>query len=97
MSVTDTTAAVEAATRPRTCRCDCRRWAHEAWHVCEVNPPTERLVRMYFGDTVDPRDVYPRDVCRPCADHIRSARQRGGERMAAGPDRESMQPVQPTK
>ena len=85
MSVTDTAATVEAATRARTCQCDCRRWAHEAPKVCEVDPPTPGLVRMYFDDTDDPRGVYPRDVCRPCADHIKSARRRGGERMAAGP------------
>lgn len=85
MSVTDTAAEVEAATRARTCKCDCRRWAHAAWQVCEVDPPTGQLVRMYFDDTADPRGVYPRDVCRVCSVHIKSARQRGGERMAAAP------------
>ena len=74
MSVTDTASAVETATRVRTCQCDCRRWAHEAWHVCEVDPSAQSLVRMYFDDTSDPRGVYPRDVCRVCAVHIKSAR-----------------------
>ena len=97
MSVTDTAAAVEAAPRPRTCQCDCRRWAHKAWQVCEVNPPAESLVRMYFDDPDDPRDVYPRDVCSVCAEHIKSARQRGGERVANAPARGSVSPVQPTK
>jgi len=85
MSVTDIAAAVETATRSRTCQCDCRRWAHEAWQVCEIDPSAEHLVRMYFDAAADPRGVYPRDVCRPCADHIKWARSRGGERMTAGP------------
>jgi hypothetical protein len=93
MELTDTAADVDSppdadpvsVPRPRTCQCDCRRWAHQAWQVCEVDPPTDRLVRMYFDDTADPRGVYPRDVCEVCAVHIKSARQRGGERMTAGP------------
>jgi hypothetical protein len=40
---------------------------------------------MYFHDTDDPREVYPRSVCRPCADHITYARSRGGERLTAVP------------
>jgi hypothetical protein len=48
--------------------------------VCEFDPPAERLVRMHFDDTADPRGVYPRDVRRPCAEHIKAARRRGGER-----------------
>ena len=82
MSVTNIAAAVEAAVRPHTCQCDCRRWAHEAWKVCESNAPKGRLVRLYFDDTADPRGVYPRDVCLPCAEHIKSARARGGEVLA---------------
>jgi hypothetical protein len=92
MSVTDAAAAVEAATRPHTCQCDCRRWAHEAWRVCELNAPRDRLVRLYFDDTADPRGVYPRDVCPTCAEHIKSARARGGEVLApegAQPDSEA--------
>ena len=85
MSVTDTAAAVEAATCSRTCQCDCRRWAHEAWGVCEVNPPSNRLVRLYFDDTADPRGVYPRNVCQTCAEHIKSARSRGGEQLTGAP------------
>jgi hypothetical protein len=82
MSVTDTAAAAEAATSARTCQCDCRRWAHALWYVCQINPPTEQLLRMYFDDTADPRGVYPRDVCPTCAEHIKSARARGGEVLA---------------
>ena len=82
MSVTDTAATVEAATRSRTCQCDCRRWAHQAWKVCESNAPKDRLVRLYFDETADPRGVYPRDVCPTCAEHIKSARARGGEVLA---------------
>ena len=77
MSVTDAAAAVEAATCSRTCQCDCRRWAHEAWKVCESNAPKDRLVRLYFDDTADPRGV-----CPTCAEHIKSARARGGGVLA---------------
>ena len=86
MSATETIAVPEPeAPFGRTCGCDCRRWAHEAPKVCEQNPPRAKLVRMYFDDDSDPRGVYPRDVCAPCADHITFARTRGGERLAAEP------------
>jgi hypothetical protein len=67
----------------------CRRWAHEVPKVCEQTTPREKLVRMYFDDSSDPRGVYPRDVCPPCADHITFARTRGGERLTVDPGERS--------
>lgn len=75
----NTTATEPNQPSARTCQCNCRGWAHEAWKVCESNTPNDRLVRLYFNDTASLRGVYPRDVCPTCAEHIKSARTRGGE------------------
>ena len=90
MTTVETTAGVGPESPfARTCGCDCRRWAHDVPKVCEQTTPREKLVRMYFDDDSDPRGVYPRDVCPPCADHITFARSRGGERLAAEPSEQS--------
>ena len=90
MTTTETTAGAGAGSPfVRACGCDCRRWAHEVPKVCEQTTPREKLVRMYFDDSSDPRGVYPRDVCPPCADHITFARSRGGEHLTTEPSERS--------
>ena len=79
--------AEPSSSSQRTCQCDCPRWAHAGWKVCQRSIPADRLTRLYFDDTTDPRGVYPRDVCPPCAEHIKSARSRGGEHLTTGPVR----------
>lgn len=87
MSTSETTSAPESESPfGRTCECDCQRWAHEVPKVCQPTTPRAKLVRMYFDDADDPRGVYPRNVCTPCADHITFARSRGGERLATQPN-----------
>jgi hypothetical protein len=69
----------------RTCQCDCARWAHAGWNVCQVNPPVIRLVLMYFLNDLNPFGPYPRRCCGPCAEHIKEARARGGVALAPEP------------
>jgi hypothetical protein len=65
----------------RTCECDCKRWIHLVAAICLVDPPSEELAQMWFEDDRNTDGIFPRRCCRPCADHIRVARARNGERM----------------
>jgi len=59
------------------CQCRCELWAHALYRICD---PTcaEAIVNAQFET---PAGLEWRYLCVPCWDHVRYARQSGGERV----------------